>query len=64
MKDKKFRKFAIERVIECANSFGFFCKSIIKSPILGGDGNTEYLAVFTKGGENLPNEKIFNVINS
>ena len=64
VKDKKFRKFAVERVIECANSFGFFCKSIIKSPILGGDGNTEYLAVFTKGGENLPNEKIFNVINS
>ena len=64
VKDKKFRKFAVERVIECANSLGFFCKSIIKSPILGGDGNTEYLAVFSKGGENLPNEKIFNVINS
>ena len=64
VKDKKFRKFAVERVIECANSFGFFCKSIIKSPILGGDGNTEYLAVFSEGGENLPNEKIFNVINS
>lgn len=64
VKDKKFRKLAIERVIECANSLGLFCKSLIKSPILGGDGNTEYLAVFSRGGENISNEKIINLINS
>ncbi len=64
VKDKKFRKLAVMRVIECANSLGYFCKALIKSPILGGDGNTEYLAVFSKSGENLSNEKILNVINS
>ena len=64
VKDKKFRKLAVMRVVECANSLGYYCKSLIKSPILGGDGNTEYLAVFSKKGENLSNEKIINVINS
>lgn len=64
VKDKKFRKLAVDRVIDCAGSFGYLCNGLIKSPILGGDGNTEYLAVFSKHGENLSNEKILKVINN
>lgn len=64
VKDKKYRKLAVERVIECAGSFGYYCNTLIKSPILGGDGNTEYLAVFSKNGKKLSNEKILNVINN
>lgn len=64
VKDKRFKRLAVERVIECASTYGYFCSSFIKSPILGGDGNTEYLAVFSKNGIKLSNEKILNVINS
>ena len=64
VKDKKYRKLAIQRVLECAGSFGYFCNSIIKSPILGGDGNIEYLVVLSKNGSKLSIEKILNIINN
>ncbi len=48
VKDEKLRKFAINRVVDNAESCGFSLVSLIESPILGGDGNTEYLAYFKK----------------
>ena len=47
VKDKKFRKEAVEKVIHCFEEQGMVCVSIIKSPIEGGDGNIEYIAAFS-----------------
>jgi len=40
------RMAAIRGVINAAAEIGFFCQGIEPSPILGGDGNEEYLALF------------------
>ncbi len=64
VKDKIARKNAILRVIECAKSKGFNCTSLIKSPIFGGDGNIEYLAVFKKCNNSVSDEEIKKIINS
>ena len=42
------REAAVRRVIESCESCGLEAVGIIRSPILGGDGNREYLAVFRK----------------
>lgn len=44
------RQFAIERVLDFAAACGLGCFGLDVSPILGGDGNTEYIAAFRKGG--------------
>ena len=43
------RAMAIRKVIDCATENGLAFCGLIVSPILGGDGNTEYLACFSKG---------------
>jgi 23S rRNA (cytidine1920-2'-O)/16S rRNA (cytidine1409-2'-O)-methyltransferase len=48
VKNDALRKQAVADVIECATAFGFSNRGVIESPILGGDGNTEYLACFVK----------------
>ena len=42
------RENAIRRVLESATACGFATVDVIRSPIVGGDGNREYLAVFIK----------------
>ncbi len=42
----KDRIFAISRVLAAAREVGLFCCGLSPSPIRGGDGNEEYLAVF------------------
>ena len=42
------REAAVCRVIESAELCGFSVIDVIRSPILGGDGNREYLAAFIK----------------
>ena len=49
VKNPASRAFSIKKVIECAKENGFELCGLTVSPILGGDGNTEYLAVFAKG---------------
>lgn len=49
VKDAKYHIEAIKRVSRCAAAAGFGCIGVIKSPILGGDGNTEYLAAWKLG---------------
>lgn len=49
VKDAKDREFAIRRVLNAAETCGFSLCGLCASPILGGDGNREYLAVFSKG---------------
>jgi 23S rRNA (cytidine1920-2'-O)/16S rRNA (cytidine1409-2'-O)-methyltransferase len=48
VKDDKLRRAAVDGVVEFAKTVGFNCLGLIKSPILGGDGNIEYLAYFKK----------------
>ena len=43
-----YRYLAAKRVINCAFENGFDCLGLIRSPIEGGDGNKEYLALFVK----------------
>ncbi len=40
----------INKVLDCGEALGLHCAGLIKSPILGGDGNREYLAVFGNDG--------------
>lgn len=46
VKDKRVHADVIEKVILNANTFGLVCKDITSSPILGGDGNREFLAYY------------------
>ena len=50
VKDKKIHKKVIEKLFTCAIQKGLSPKGLIPSPIKGSDGNTEYLALFEKGG--------------
>lgn len=43
------RHMAARSVIASAASAGLGCRAIVPSPITGGDGNVEYLALFVKG---------------
>lgn len=51
VKDEKVRQKAILRVKEQGILYGLRCMDVIPSPILGGDGNHEYLAYFIKESE-------------
>ena len=50
VKSEEDRRAAMERVIDAAAACGLACFGLDVSPILGGDGNTEYIAAFRKGG--------------
>lgn len=58
VKNPASRAFSIRKVIECAMENGLSLKGLIVSPILGGDGNTEYLAFFEKRDNDSLNENI------
>jgi len=54
VKDESVRRAVCDKIRSFAQNSGFECIEIIDSPILGGDGNKEYLALFEKrndGGE-------------
>lgn len=51
VKDPKDRAAAIMRVLESASLHGLYAEGLICSPIEGGDGNREYLALFRKTSE-------------
>ena len=48
VKNDLLRKAAVDDVIQSAIALGFTCHGLIESPILGGDGNMEYLGYFKK----------------
>ena len=50
VKNDALRKNAVDEVVEFASVCGFKLCGLIESPIVGGDGNVEYLAHFTKAG--------------
>lgn len=48
VKAEKDRQAAIKRVMDTLQALGFSYKDMTVSPVLGGDGNTEYLIYFSK----------------
>ena len=52
VKDKKQHVFAIRQVLKAAAECGLMTQRIMRSPIKGGDGNTEFLMYAVLGGEN------------
>ena len=50
VKSEADRCYAMERVLNCAQENGLSCFGLDVSPILGGDGNVEYIAAFRNGG--------------
>ncbi len=64
VKDKKQHIAAIRRVISCAVENGLAPCGIMKSPIAGGDGNTEFLLYAIKNGIASVSEKaIMEAVN-
>ncbi len=62
VRSRKDRENAVLRVVEFAASVGLHCTGLAVSPIKGGDGNTEYLAIFKRKGEALKKERIAQVV--
>ena len=50
VRDCRAREAAVLHLLETAADFGLAARSLIRSPIEGGDGNIEYLALFTAAG--------------
>ncbi len=48
VRSASIHNFVVKKVIEGITEYGFACHGYIQSPILGGDGNTEFLACFHK----------------
>ncbi len=46
VKNRDAHTEVINKVLDCGESLGLHCAGLISSPIRGGDGNREYLAVF------------------
>lgn len=49
VKSDKLRQDAVKKVVDFAEYIGFSLISLIESPIIGGDGNIEFLAHFQNG---------------
>ena len=49
VKSDKLRREAVDKVVDFAKYIGFSLVSTIESPIIGGDGNIEFLAHFRNG---------------
>ena len=58
VKDERSRFNSVLRVRDSAASAGLYMFDLMKSPISGGDGNIEYLAVFSKADRILTEEEI------
>lgn len=52
VKDKKVFKEVLEKIEKSANYFGYSVFDICQSPILGGDGNIEFLVKIMQGKSN------------
>lgn len=47
VRDTSLRRSAVMNVVGSASANGLYLKELCRSPVTGGDGNTEYLAYFT-----------------
>ena len=64
VKDPHDHIFAIKKVVDALSVSGFIPRGIMKSPVSGGDGNTEYLvyAGYNKGQNKLKEKTIKEVV--
>lgn len=62
VKDPRDRLLAVHRVLQSARESGLVPRSLIRSPITGGDGNIEYLALFSRSGEDLVGDAMIDRI--
>ena len=62
VKDPRDRLLAVRRVLGSAREAGLVPRGLIRSPITGGDGNVEYLALFALTGEDLVGDSIIDRI--
>ncbi|KAK3011538.1 hypothetical protein RJ639_011578, partial [Escallonia herrerae] len=51
VRDTAVHQEVLEKIIDGVESFGFKCKGSIESPLKGAEGNTEFLACFTRTAE-------------
>ena len=58
VKEPKYHWDAIDKILNCSVDNGFKCIAFTKSPIYGGDGNTEYIVALSKNGLALSYEQI------
>lgn len=54
VRSPKDRSFAVSRVLDAARAVGLIPVGLAPSPILGGDGNEEFLALFCLGATGAP----------
>lgn len=59
IRDKSVHIIVIKKVIDSAQYTGLFCGGLLCSPILGGDGNREYFALFSKVKNNIYIDDIY-----
>ncbi len=64
VKSKKLHKYAIEKVIEYAESRNYNLVNITFSPITGSSGNIEYLGLFKKEGPSIETRYLDQVIDN
>ncbi len=64
VKDLSAHRFAIERVLNAAASFGLTPCGLMPSPIAGGDGNREFLVCFINSRDRVPkvNETVIDAV--
>ncbi len=60
VKDARDRLLAVRRVLQAAREAGLVPRALIRSPITGGDGNIEYLALFALAGEDLVGDALID----
>ncbi len=51
VKEPKWRREAVEKILESATATGLLPTALIRSPIEGGDGNVEYLVLLKKASD-------------
>ncbi len=56
VKSAEYRKRAVKSVVAAAKENGFYLAGLVNSPILGGDGNREYLALWKRRGGDAAHE--------
>lgn len=62
VKKPEHRLSAIRRVFASARAYGLYPQALIRSPIVGGDGNIEFLALFSKRFTE-SDERLFGTVN-
>ncbi|MBO5110031.1 MAG: TlyA family RNA methyltransferase [Clostridia bacterium] len=63
VKGEKLHRLAVNRVVSSAEALGLVCVGLTPSPIKGGDGNTEFLALFSRSGLPCSVDSFFREVN-